>query len=228
MWTIRTVSWKWKTGWKYDPSCTISENEISGRRSCNIQVILSFASILWSLGHWAGLPHCTMPFHSVNGATERCTALAWLMGHLDGNIQQTAGIQRQNFKNDIRVRTANMKIIQNENWSQGLGCRFPWRENRERRGPKIDTQGKPSFGEGRGEKEQIQKTQHVCGSPASSVYTAAGLPPALHHSRHTKAGPCTVTVSVPMCSSQPFLHSLSSLYPHGLPSYLWSHLRPYK
>lgn len=186
----------------------------------NIWIILSFASTLCSLRHSAGLPHCTVLLHSVSGAPERCTTLAWLMGHLDGNIQQTAGIQRQNFKNDIWVRIANMKIIQNKNWSQGLGCRLPWRENRERRGPKTDTWGKPSFGKGRGEKERVKKTQQVFGSPASSVYTTAGLLPVLHHAHHTKAVPCIVTVSVPTCSSWPFLHSISSMSSRPLPAWL--------
>lgn len=82
---------------------------------CNIQVILSFFLILLSLRHLAGLPHCTVLFPSVDGATESCTTLAQSVGHPDGGVQQTAGIKRQNFKNDVRVRTANMNTIQNKN-----------------------------------------------------------------------------------------------------------------
>lgn len=54
------------------------------------------------------------------------------MGHLDGNIQQTAGIKRQNFKKDVSVRIANMTVTQNKNWSHGCGY-SPWRDSRERR-----------------------------------------------------------------------------------------------
>lgn len=37
------------------------------------------------------------------------------MGHFDGNIQQTAGIKRQNFKKDVSVRIENMTVTQNKN-----------------------------------------------------------------------------------------------------------------
>lgn len=99
------------------------------------------------------------------------------MGHLDGNIQQTAGIKRQEVKKDVRARTANMGIIENENWSHGRGWHFPWRDSRVREGQRQTLKGSPHFGAG--EERSKLKRYSMCLGVQLHLFTS-GLLPELH------------------------------------------------
>lgn len=124
-------------------------------------------------------------------------------------------------------------VIQNKNWSDGCGWYVPRRDSRERRRSKTDTWGKSPFSVWGERKEHIKEISVDLGVQLHPF--VSGLLPVLHSWHHKEPSPCNlcvITVSALKWSSWPFLHSNSFLFPpvylHNLPSYLWSHLIPWK